>query len=940
VKGVPYIVNESHILSLKMTGGSDIPGMYKGKVVNISVSDYLKSTKTFKHCAKGWRTGISSFINETDRLPIDPYFIGLWLGDGTTLSPTITTADAELADYIREFAWNEGCKVRTEVLNNGSGGPDYWTLHLSSGNLRTKMRNLRLIGNKHIPDIYKFATRENRLRLLAGILDSDGYLAPDKGCFDIVLKVERLFDDLLFLARSLGFAAYKAPCKKTCTNNGVIGDYFRCVVSGPIEDIPFRRKRHVGVRRAQKKDVLVTGIRVEPVGEGDYYGFELFGPDRLFLLGDFTVTHNTVLLSDIVHDHQGLSCVIAHRQELVSQLSMSLCRFEVPHRIQAPKGVSASIVKEQQIEFGRTFYNPQARACVAGVDTLVARRDALERWAKQVTLWVTDECFVAGTMISTPDGEKPIETVCVGDEVLAFNETSGEIEPRKVVRLFKNPAPPVLHRIIVGMCRSIECTANHPFWTRRGWINAADLVKGDDVYRLVYGWGKVFDNVTFDTHVEHVYNIEVDDLHTYVAGGVVVHNCHHLLRENKWGTASNMFPHAIGLGVTATPQRADGKGLGVHADGVFHHMALGPTMYDLIEMGNRARYKIVAPPSDFDVDSLHVTATGDFSGKEMREAARKSHIVGDVVQHYLRFAEGMQGITFATDVETANDIAAQFNAAGIPAQSVSAKTPDHIRSEFIRRFKRGALNQLVNVDLFGEGFDLPGLEVVSLARPTMSLAVFLQQVGRALRPSPETGKTHGLIIDHVGNVKRHGLPDKPRFWTLDAREKRSSKASDPEVIPLTTCLECYQIYERTNASCPYCGHRPEPTARRRPEQVDGDLTLLDQDVLETMRAAAMKALESPDDVGARAAHVAGIAAGRGAAARQREKIDAQLALREAIAMWAGVQRAKGRDDQDSYRRFYLTYGIDVLSSMSLGRSDAEKLTVDILTNIGQSSVIK
>jgi superfamily II DNA or RNA helicase len=1154
VKGVPYIVNESHILSLKMTGGSDIPGMYKGKIVNISVSDYLKSTKTFKHCAKGWRTGISSFINETDRLPIDPYFIGLWLGDGTTLRPHVTTADAELADYIQEFARNEGCKVRTEVLNNKSGGSDYWTLHLSSGNLTTRMRNLRLIGNKHIPDIYKFATRENRLRLLAGILDSDGYLTPDKGCFDIVLKVERLFDDMVFLARSLGFAAYKAPCKKTCTNNGVIGDYFRCVVSGPIEDIPFRRKRHVGVRRAQKKDVLVTGIRVEPVGEGDYYGFELFGPDRLFLLGDFTVTHNTVLLSDIVHDHHGLSCVMAHRQELVSQLSMSLARFEVMHRIIAPKGVIASIVKEQQIEFGRTYYNSNAPAAVAGVQTLVARRDMLSRWAQQVTLWVGDEC-------------------------------------------------------------------------------------------------------------------------------------HHYVPDNSFGTAVSIFPHAKGLGVTATPQRADGKGL----NGVFHAMTVGPSVYDLIEMGNLCKYRIVAPPSDFDVDHLKVTTTGDFSGKEMREAARKSHIVGDVVEHYLRFAAGKTGITFATDVETANDIAERYRQAGVSCQAVSANTPEHVRNEFVRRFKRGDIKQLVNVDLFGEGFDLPNLEVVSLARPTMSLAVFMQQCldsdteiltpsgwvgmcdidhisvvaafntengtaewcdvtnsvrrnladdekmfaissphldirvtgghdlivkgnsstctkwrkqsalgvsfrhamfripvsadlitedasitddelrfvgwfltdgtmckktnnvriyqsadksshcesirsalrganlkygeyrtvrkgmfagyadmmqfnvskgqpkkvehrhmtgwdklspwldknipdvfftlssrqvgvlletldlgdgnnntgsynwvrssitltcgdnkvmadrlqslfvlkgyrcnlsvqhsdgrnawfilhvkkcytstvagknnadgviegksykrsrfvevshvpgetvwcvsnrlgtlvtrrngkvaivgncGRALRPAP--GKDRALIIDHVGNVKRHGLPDKPRKWTLDAREKRSSKKPDPEVIPLTTCLSCYEVYERTNPTCPHCGYKPVPEARRRPEQVEGDLTMLDDDVLDAMRQAAHKVLEDPDAVGARAAHVAGTAAGYGAAARQREKIASQQQLRETIALWAGHQRALGRSDQESYRRFFLTWGIDVLSAQSLSRADADKLAIDIRETLPQS----
>jgi hypothetical protein len=204
----------------------------------------------------------------------------------------------------------------------------------------------------------------------------------------------------------------------------------------------------------------------------------------LFLLGDFTVTHNTVLLSQVAHDHQGLSCVIAHRQELVSQLSMSLARFEVPHRIIAPKNVVTAIVRDHQIEFGRTWYNPQARAAVAGVDTLVARQDALSRWAGQVTLWITDECFVAGTMISTPDGEKPIETVRVGDEVLAFNETSGEIEPRKVVRLFKKKSPSTVHKINLSTHHQIYATSEHPFWTQRGWVNAHNITVNDQLFMV------------------------------------------------------------------------------------------------------------------------------------------------------------------------------------------------------------------------------------------------------------------------------------------------------------------------------------------------------------------------------------------------------------------------------------------------------------------------
>ena len=168
-----------------------------------------------------------------------------------------------------------------------------------------------------------------------------------------------------------------------------------------------------------------------------------------------------------------------------------------------------------------------------------------------------------------------------------------------------------------------------------------------------------------------------------------------------------------------------------------------------------------------------------------------------MVDHYLRIAKGKLGVTFAVDVEAAGDIATAFKKAGVPAEIVTAKTPDTLRASILRRFRNRELLQLVNVDLFGEGFDLPAIEVVSMARPTQSFSLFAQQFGRALRPMD--GKEHAIIIDHVGNVHRHGLPDAPRDWSLDRRERRSSKNVDI-VIPTRTCPECAGAYERIRKS--------------------------------------------------------------------------------------------------------------------------------------------
>jgi len=414
-----------------------------------------------------------------------------------------------------------------------------------------------------------------------------------------------------------------------------------------------------------------------------------------------TGSGKTVIFGNIIDEHQGASCAIAHRQELVGQISMSLARYGAYHKIIGPTKVIRNIIAEQHRELGQSFYDPNASHAVAGVDTLIRRTSQLSHWMQQVTLTVVDEA-------------------------------------------------------------------------------------------------------------------------------------HHVLRKNKWGSAVDLFPNARLLGVTATPSRADGMGLGRHADGVFDHMIEGPSMRELIDRGYLTDYRIFAPPSDLDLTDVTISdKTGEYNSKKLKKAVQQSHLVGDVVEHYLRIAPGKQGVTFATDVETATEIAAKFNAAGVPAEVVSAKTPDAIRNEVIRRFRDGQLKQLVNVDLFGEGFDLPAIEVVSMARPTQSYGLYVQQFGRALRLMD--GKLVAIIIDHAGNVIRHGLPDRERIWSLDARERRPKLKDPDDEIPLRYCPSCTQPYERILVACPYCGHHPVPVGRDKPEYVDGDLAEMSPELLAEMR---------------------------------------------------------------------------------------------------------
>lgn len=438
---------------------------------------------------------------------------------------------------------------------------------------------------------------------------------------------------------------------------------------------------------------------------------------------------------------------------------------------------------------------------------------------------------------------------------------------------------------------------------------------------------------------------------------------HHVLRENKWGEACSMFPNAYGLGVTATPARADGRGLGRHADGVFEGIVQGPELRELIDAGYLTDYRIFAPPSDIDYSEVTITASGDYSPAKLRAAVHASDkIVGDVVRHYLRIAPGKLGVTFAVDIEAAKEICAAFRTAGVPAEIVSAKTPPLLRTQILRRFKSRQIMQLVNVDLFGEGFDLPAIEVVSMVRKTESWPLFVQQFGRALRLmipkelsdawgsfTDEQRRAHiaasekpvALIIDHVGNVIRHGLPDAPRQDSLDRRERRSSGPSD--AIPLRACtnenaggsgIPCASIYPRYLKTCPYCGFYPEPAERSAPEFVDGDLHELTPEALAALRGKVANidgAPRIPQHLDAMAA--------RGLMNRHHERQVAQHALREAVALWAGWQAHQGRDDSQSYRIFYHTFGLDVLTAQSLGRPEAEALTAKIRAVLDKNGVV-
>lgn len=310
VKGDSYITNSVHLLSLKLTSGvthnfvlADGTKINKNETGTLFIeAETLYNSSSSKSALKAWRPDAVSFDNETPTaaLKIPPYILGIWLGDGASGQPELTGIDHEVIDEFSAYAQQIGCKIKN-IQGNGRC-PTYF---LSKDTAKTNLlmdglRHYKLLQNKHIPVEYKMASLSDRLELLAGLLDTDGSLTDN--VFDFVQKKKSLCEDVVSLCRSLGLAAYLKECTKTIKAIGFSGQYWRVCISGDTSRIPTRIARKKATARLQKKNVLRTSISIESAGYGDYYGFEIDG-DKQFLLGDWQVTHNTLVAAGVCSYH-------------------------------------------------------------------------------------------------------------------------------------------------------------------------------------------------------------------------------------------------------------------------------------------------------------------------------------------------------------------------------------------------------------------------------------------------------------------------------------------------------------------------------------------------------------------------------------------------------------------------------------------------------------
>lgn len=410
---------------------------------------------------------------------------------------------------------------------------------------------------------------------------------------------------------------------------------------------------------------------------------------------------------------------------------------------------------------------------------------------------------------------------------------------------------------------------------------------------------------------------------------------HHLTQGSIWGRCVEAIPNARGLGVTATPLRGDKKGLGRDNDGYFDIMSCTSDMWSLIQAGKLTPYKIFTPPNRIDLSGVNVTSNGDYNQRKLGKKVDKREITGDAVDHYLRVLNGKPVITFCVSIEHSEHVADQFNKAGVPSKAVSSKTPLTERNQAIRDLREGRVLNLVNCDLFSEGFDCPSVTGVIMLRPTQSYSLYKQQFGRALRPAD--GKTHGILLDHVGNTRfmmtEYGLtyPHDDPEWTLERRSKRKKSGDSAPLAESHSCPKCanFWIVKDYGHKCPECGHdmsvKERENEHREIQVKEGELVELSVDAIDTLMQERTKVDLTMDQFADLVQYMPDQAR-YPAKNNHAKRLGAQQSLRQAMQEWCVKKGQETGWSVDTVQReFEVVFKVNIFKAQVLGHREANEL---------------
>lgn len=336
-------------------------------------------------------------------------------------------------------------------------------------------------------------------------------------------------------------------------------------------------------------------------------------------------------------------------------------------------------------------------------------------------------------------------------------------------------------------------------------------------------------NIPRDTiHIGMIASV-ANRLDRYPEPDFIIFDEGHHASATTWTRIVDKYPNAKICGLTATPARLDGKPLGK----VYDSMVVGISARDLIVLGYLSQYKYFAPAVT-DLSALKRKGS-DFDRQQATELLSQRAVFGDVIKHWRDHADGLQTICYCSSIKHSQAMADEFQAEGINAVHFDGNTAPGERNEIISKFRSGEITILCNVDLISEGFDVPGCHCCILLRPTASTALFIQQSMRALRPQP--GKT-AIILDHVNNYERHGLPDDDREWSLTDRIKPRKEYGEDGKLTVRQCPNCYFTYASAPV-CPNCGYAAELTR----QEIKNIKEIRLQEIKQNNRTKADKAVQ-------------------------------------------------------------------------------------------------
>lgn len=331
---------------------------------------------------------------------------------------------------------------------------------------------------------------------------------------------------------------------------------------------------------------------------------------------------------------------------------------------------------------------------------------------------------------------------------------------------------------------------------------------------------------------------------------VILDEAHHLLATNTFGKVYDLLDRPRIMGVTATPERADGKGLGEGEGGVFQTMVQGPTVRESIEDGYLSDFVVYAPTHQIDLSDIK-TKMGDFDKQALAERVDKPTVTGDAVREYAKRCPTYPAVVFCVSIEHCKHVAAEFQSAGFDFRVIDGTMEDGERKRLINGLGKTHLG-LVSCDIISEGTDVPSIACAIFLRPTKSLGLFIQQAGRAIRPVYADGydlstregrlsalangpKPRAVLLDHAGLSHIHGFIDEEREWSLEGRKKtgKRKKKDDEPTVQVTQCKKCYACFKPAPV-CPHCGE-PVEVKTRKVDHVDGELHEITREMAEAMR---------------------------------------------------------------------------------------------------------